>query len=142
MKLHELNQDGQADYNEARNNEFHASKKGIGISFLRELDAARAEGPYNYSANRWNYEWLGRYCSDRWKLNSDQGVEEMTVRSATPLPDRKTVQIVVGDLRRVMQLMTNISIRTAARDRIDPEISHSIRALADEPGPNLLGKYD
>ena len=122
--------------------ELHVSKKGIDVSFLHELDPVSAEDPANYRAKRWNYKWLSRYGSDRWKLNGDQGVEEMTVRSATLLPDRKTVRIVVDDLRPVMQMMTGISIRTAAGDAIETEISHSIHAIVDEPGASFVAKYE
>ena len=122
--------------------ELHVSKKGIDVSFLHDLDPVSAEDPSNYRAKRWNYKWLSRYGSDRWKLNGDQGVEEMTVRSATLLPDRKTVRIVVDDLRPVMQMMTGISIRTAAGDAIETEISHSIHALVDEPGASFVAKYE
>ena len=114
--------------------ELHVSRRGIDITFLHELDPASAEDPANYAVKRWNYKWLSRYGSDRWKLDGDRGVETMAVRSARLLPDGKTVRIEVDDLRPVMQMMTNASIRTAKGERIEAEISHSIHVLPEDPG--------
>ena len=122
--------------------ELHVSRQGIDVSFLHELDAATAEDPSNYQVKRWNYKWQSRYGSDRWRLDGEQGVEQMKIRAVTLLPDRKTVRIEVDDLRPVMQMMTNMSIRTAAGDRIDAEISHSIHTLPDEPGTPFVVQYD
>ncbi len=120
----------------------HASRQGIDISFLHELDPDTAEDPVNYRVRRWNYKWLSRYGSDRWKPDGQPGVEEMTVRSARLMPDRKTVRIQVDDLRPVMQMMTGMTIRTASGDRIETEISHSIHVLPEEPGKSFVVTYD
>ncbi len=122
--------------------ELHVSRKGIDVSFLHELDPQTAEDPASYRVRRWNYKWLSRYGSDRWRLDGEPGVEEMNVRAVRLLPDRKTVRIEVDDLRRVMQMMTAVSIRTAAGDRIETEISHSIHALPDQPGEPLVASPD
>ena len=122
--------------------ELHVSRQGIDVSFLHELDPETAEDPSNYSARRWNYKWQSRYGSDRWKLDGEPGVEDLTVRSVRLLPDRKTVRIEVDDLRRVMQMMTRISIRTASGERIETEISHSIHTLPDQPGRAFVARYD
>ncbi len=114
--------------------ELHVSRQGIDLSFLHELDPDTAENPGNYQVKRWNYKWLSRYGSDRWKLDGEPGVELMTVRSAKLLEDRKTVRVEVDDLRPVMQMMTSARIRTAAGDAIEAEVSHSIHALPDSPG--------
>lgn len=122
--------------------ELHASRQGIDVSFLQELDPDTAEDPSNYSVRRWNYKWLSRYGSDRWKADGQPGVEEMTVRSARLMPDRKTVRIEVEDLRPVMQMMTGISIRTANGDHIETELSHSIHVLPDQPGKPFVVDYE
>ena len=122
--------------------ELHASRQGIDVSFLHELDPETAENPANYHVRRWNYKWLSRYGSDRWRLDGQPGVEDMAVRRVRLLPDRKTVRIEVDDLTRVMQMMTSISIRTASGDRIDTEISHSIHALPDQPGKAFVAEYE
>ncbi len=122
--------------------ELHVSKQGIDVTFLHELDKASAEDPSNYGVRRWNYKWQSRYGSDRWKLNGDPGVEDMTVRNVTLLPDGKTVRIEVDDLMRVMQMMTSINIETAAGERVSAEVSHSIHTLPDEPGTPFTVQYD
>ena len=121
--------------------ELHVSKQGIDVSFLHELDPETAEDPANYLVKRWNYKWLSRYGSDRWRLDGEPGVEVMSVRGVRLLPDRKTVRIQVDDLRRVMQMMTSISIRTADGDRIETEISHSIHSLPEQPGTAFVAAY-
>ncbi len=122
--------------------ELHASRQGIDVSFLHELDPATAEDPANYRVRRWNYKWLSRYGSDRWKTDGQPGVEEMAVRTARLLPDGKTVRIQVDDLRPVMQMMTAMTIRTASGERIETEISHSIHSLPDSPGERFTVDYD
>ena len=112
----------------------HVSRQGIDVSFLHELDPASAEDPANYLVRRWNYKWLSRYGSDRWKLDGEPGIETMAVRSVRLLPDRKTIRIEVDDLRRVMQMMTSMRIQTAGGDLIETEISHSIHAIPEQPG--------
>ena len=121
--------------------ELHVSRQGIDVSFLHELDPATAEDPANYQVKRWNYKWLSRYGSDRWKLDGQRGVEEMTVRRVRLLPDRKTIRIEVDDLRPVMQMVTTGSLRTAAGDRIELDVSHSIHTLPDEPGTAFVADY-
>ena len=119
----------------------HVSRQGIDISFLHELDRATAEDPANYAVRRWNYKWLSRYGSDRWKLDGEPGIETVAVRKVQLLPDRKTVRIEVDDLRRVMQMMTSMRIRTAAGDPIETEISHSIHAIPEQPGESFTAQY-
>ena len=122
--------------------ELHVSRKGVDVSFLHELDPETAEDPANYRVQRWNYKWLSRYGSDRWKTDGEPGVEQLAVRSASLLPDRKTVRIEVEDLRPVMQMMTSMSLRTADGDPIEAEISHSIHVLPDAPGKPYSVDYD
>lgn len=122
--------------------ELHVSRLGIDVSFLQDLDPATAQDPRNYHVRRWNYKWLSRYGSDRWKLDGSPGVEVMQVRKVTLLPDRRTIRIEVDDLRSVMQMMTAISIRTAGGERIETEISHSVHTVPDSPGEPFVVQYD
>ena len=122
--------------------ELHVSRQGIDISFLHELDPATAEDSGNYRVRRWNYKWLSRYGSDRWKLDGEPGIEELRVRSVRLMSDRKTVRIEVEDLRPVMQMLTSMSIRTAQGERIETQISHSIHVLPDQPGEPFVATFD
>ena len=121
--------------------ELHVSRQGIDVSFLEPLDQAAAEDPANYHIRRWNYKWLSRYGSDRWRLDGEPGVEVLQVRSARLLPDRKTVRIEVADLQPVMQMMTGIKIRTADGAPVEAEISHSVHAVPDQPGEPFVVRY-
>ncbi len=121
--------------------ELHVSRKGIDVTFLHELDRESAEDTGNYQVRRWNYKWLSRYGSDLWKLDGEQGTETMTVRSVKLLPDGKTVRIAVDDLREVMQMQTQMNIRTKTGAAIQTEISHSINVLPDEPGASFTVDY-
>ncbi len=121
--------------------ELHVSRQGIDVSFLEQLDQAAAEDPANYHIRRWNYKWLSRYGSDRWRLDGEPGVEVMQVRSARLLPDRKTVRIDVADLQPVMQMMTGIKIRTADGAPVEAEISHSVHTVPDQPGKPYVVRY-
>ncbi len=122
--------------------ELHVSRQGIDVSFLHELDPETAEDPARYRVRRWNYKWLSRYGSDRWKTDGQPGVDEMLVRNVRLMPDRKTVRIEVEDLRPVMQMMTSMSIRTARGEPIETEISHSVHVLPDQPGKRFVVAYD
>ena len=48
----------------------------------------------------------------------------------------------MNDLRPVMQMMTSLRVRTAAGDRIETEISHSIHTLPEQPGIAFVADYD
>ena len=122
--------------------ELHVSQQGIDVTFLHELDPESVQNLANYEVRRWNYKWLSRYGSDRWKLDGEPGVETLQVRGARLLSDGKTVRIEVNDLRPVMQMMTSLRVRTAAGDRIETEISHSIHTLPEQPGIAFVADYD
>ncbi len=123
-------------------NGLHVSRQGIDVSFLHELDPTTAEDPKNYQVRRWNYKWLSRYGSDLWKLNGEQGTEEMRVTSVKLLPGNKSVRIQVDDLKTVMQMKTNFQIRTKQGEQIHTEILHSIHDIPDQPGKPFLVQYE
>ena len=60
----------------------HVSQQGIDVTFLHELDPESVQNLANYEVRRWNYKWLSRYGSDRWKLDGEPGVETLQVRGA------------------------------------------------------------
>ena len=122
--------------------ELHVSKRGIDITFLHDLDRASVEDTANYDVTRWNYKWLSRYGSDRWRLDGEPGTERMQVRRARLLPDGRTVRIEVDDLRPVMQMLTRVRVKTAAGQQIETEVSHSIHELPDEPWPAFKARYE
>ena len=122
--------------------ELHVSGRGVEITFTQPLDPATAEDASNYSARRWNYKWTSRYGSDLFRLNGEQGTEEMTVRSARLAGDEKTVLLEIDDLREVMQMQIGFRLKAADGTPITQEIHHTVNKLSAEPGEELVVEYE
>lgn len=111
---------------------------GISITFTDPLDRASAESIDNYAVHRWNYLRSDRYGSDRFKLDGEQGTEEVTVLAARLSPDGKTVTLTVDDLREVDQMQTRLQIEAADGTAVVREISHTINRLSSAKGEAAL----
>lgn len=115
--------------------ELHSSRQnGVSITFTQPLDRSVVRDPANYSVKRWNYKRTRRYGSDLFKLNGEQGTEEMTVRSARLSADGKTVSLELADLREVQQMQITFRLKTTDGRPVQSQISHSIHRLPEQDG--------
>ncbi|MBX9626012.1 MAG: hypothetical protein K2X82_19600 [Gemmataceae bacterium] len=87
------------------------------LTFGRPLEPAAATDPARYRVARWNYRWSGDYGSKRWKVSDPnaEGQDDVPVTAARLMPDGRTVELTVADLRPVMQMQ--VAYNLAAADR-------------------------
>jgi mono/diheme cytochrome c family protein len=75
------------------------------------IDAAAAMDLSKYDVARWNYQRTEQYGSGHFKLDGTVGEERLPVASAHLSDDRRTLLLVVPDMREVMQLQVAYDLR-------------------------------
>ncbi len=121
--------------------ELHVTKEGVEITFSDPLDPGSAGDISNYSSRRWNYKWLIRYGSDRFKLNGEQGTDDVNITSAELRKDGKTVFLKMEDLVEVMQMQVNLRIKAADGTPIEKVLYHTINKLSPKKGTAVTVQY-
>ena len=121
--------------------ELHVTKQGVEITFSDSLDPQSAGNVSNYSSRRWNYKWLSRYGSDLFKLNGEQGTDEVKIKSAKLSSDGKTVFLEMEDLVEVMQMQLNLKIKAADGTPIEKVLHHTINKLSPKRGKAVTVQY-
>ncbi len=121
--------------------ELHVTKEGVAITFSDPLDPGSAGDVNNYSSRRWNYKWLSRYGSDLFKLNGEQGTDEVKITSAKLSSDGKTVFLEMEDLVEVMQMQVNFKIKAADGTPIEKVLYHTINKLSPRKGKAVTVQY-
>jgi len=121
--------------------ELHVTTGGVAITFTDPLDLASAGDVSNYSSRRWNYKWLSRYGSDLWKLNGEQGTDEVKITSVKLSSDGKTVFLKMEDLVEVMQMQVNFKIKAADGTPIEKVLYHTINKLSPKKGKMVTVQY-
>jgi hypothetical protein len=94
---------------------WHAYRSGLSITFTQPLDPGAAEDVGSYSIQQWNYRYAAQYGSKDWSLAhpGKEGRDEVDVKSARLLPDRKTVFLELEGLKPVMQMEIKYSLNAA-----------------------------
>jgi hypothetical protein len=112
----------------------------VSITFTDPLDRASVEDLESYVVRRWNYRRSSRYGSDLFKLDGEQGTEEVRVRAARLSPNRLTVTLNLEDLREVDQMQLSLTLRAADGAAVVREISHTVNRLSSQPGDPVLAR--
>lgn len=75
------------------------------FTFAEKLDPAAAADAGSFGVRRWNYRYSQDYGSKEWSVidPKKEGRDEVEVKSASLLPDGKTVRITLADARPAMQ---------------------------------------
>lgn len=75
------------------------------FTFAEKLDPAAAADAGSFGVRRWNYRYTQDYGSKEWSVidPKKEGRDEVEVKSASLLPDGKTVRITLADARPAMQ---------------------------------------
>lgn len=75
------------------------------FTFAEALDRAAASDAGSFGVRRWNYRYSQDYGSKDWSLANPgrEGRDEVEVKSASVLPDGRTVRITLADARPAMQ---------------------------------------
>ncbi len=120
--------------------ELHVSKRdGMAIRFTQPLDRATAEDVSRYQVRRWNYKRTSRYGSDLFRLDGEQGTEEVEVRAARLSRDGATVLLELEDLREVDQMQVSFELKAIDGAPVRYEISNTVNKLEQRPGRRFLG---
>lgn len=106
----------------------HVGKDSISLTFSDPLDRATAADDQNYGIEQWNYHWTQVYGSKEYKVSapSEQGHDDVDVKSAKLSADGKTVTLMIGEVKPVMQMDIQMHIKAADGSPIDWEISNTI----------------
>jgi mono/diheme cytochrome c family protein len=86
-------------------------EQGVLLRFGVPLDPATATDPSKYDVSRWNYQRTEQYGSGHFKLDGVAGEERLPVASAHVSDDRRTLLLVVPDMREVMQFQVAYDLR-------------------------------
>src|SRR5205807_8255502 len=81
--------------------DLHVLHDGIALTFSDPLDKTSAADDQNYGIEQWNYRWSATYGSPEFKVSnaSEQGHDDVDVKSAKLSPDGKTVTLTTGELK-------------------------------------------
>ena len=117
---------------------FQAVKDGISITFTNELDPLSVTDPGNFHVQEWNYEWKERYGSPDFKLNGDEGRDEVIVEWSALSPDRKTVFLKLANLKPAMQMHTEFSVRAVDGTFVRNFLHGSVFKLGDRSWEEIV----
>lgn len=94
---------------------FEAKGNTIRLTFSCDLDADAAKAAANYKAAWWNYRWSGDYGSKRWKVSdpTKEGMDDVPVRSAKLLDNKRTLELTFEALKPVMQMQVGFNVKAA-----------------------------
>jgi hypothetical protein len=94
---------------------WRAHRNGLSITFTQPLDRGAAEDVGSYAVQQWNYRYAAQYGSKDWSVThpDKEGRDEVAVRSARLLSDRKTVFLEIPGLAPVMQMEVKYSLNAA-----------------------------
>ncbi|MCC5938197.1 MAG: c-type cytochrome [Lunatimonas sp.] len=116
---------------------FQAREGGVMIRFATELDESSATDVTNYSVKRWNYHRSGKYGSGHYKLNGEDGEEQLPVLAVELSEDRRAVFLVVPHMTEVMQMEVGYQIAAKSGMSLDDKLWFTVNDLAK---PNLLAE--
>jgi len=88
---------------------------GLALTFTQPLSPDVAQDPDSYHAEQWNYLWSQAYGSADYKPSEPgiEGHDPLQIKSATLLPDGKTVFLEIASLAPVMQLKIDYQLNAA-----------------------------
>ncbi len=108
--------------------------KGILLRFPEPLDPAAAAVPGRYVVKRWNYKRAPTYGSGFYRLDGNPGQEDLWVWAARLSQDRRSVFLLVDDMKPAMQVHVSYRLRSAAgRDFADEVYLTVARLKTREP---------
>ncbi len=112
-------------------------REGIILGFETPLDSNTAVDLANYHVGRWNYKRSKNYGSGYYKLDGSAGTELVGTSGAVLSSDRKSVLIVIPDMRAVMQMEVVYRVKNAAGKSMEGSAYATVHELQDD---NLIGR--
>jgi glucose/arabinose dehydrogenase len=113
--------------------DFKVVKGGIELTFSQDLDPETAQDVGSYGIEQWNYLWGEQYGSPDYSVKEPtrQGHDEVEIMSAKLMPDRKTVLLMIKDLKPVMQMQIEANVDAADGTNIHDTMWVTINRVPD-----------
>jgi glucose/arabinose dehydrogenase len=85
---------------------WHVEPDALIVRFNQPVEKSTAEDPGSYGIKQWNYRYSQDYGSKDWSVQDPtrEGRDNVDVKSATLLPDGRSVRLVIPGLKPVMQM--------------------------------------
>lgn len=114
----------------------------IALTFSDPLDKSAADAD-NFNVEQWNYRWTENYGSPEVKVSNPKqnGHDAVDVQDAKLSPDGKTVTLKFDNLRPVMQMKIQYSLKAADGSAVKNSIHHTINIVGDQRGEVHVGEY-
>ena len=108
-------------------------KTGVRLTFLEPLAETAAETG-RWSASRWNYRWTSGYGSPHFSVENPkkQGEDGVEIKAVKLSDDRKTVTLLIDDMKPVMQMKIGYTVSAADGAPVKGAVYHTIHALGGE----------
>ncbi len=105
---------------------------GIRLHFAAHWTRRRRRTAERYRIEQWNYRWSGDYGSKNWSVRHPdrEGKDVLTVTSARPAADGKSVFLSVSGLVPAMQTQIGYQIQGADGKPLGGVVNHTILRLA------------
>lgn len=116
---------------------FQARDAGIMIRFATTIQEETALNPANYTVKRWNYQRTQKYGSGHFKLNGDNGEEQLPILDLQLSEDKKAVFLVVPTMTEVQQMEVGYSLLSTSGMEIVDKLWLTVNDVA---APNLLSE--
>lgn len=88
-------------------------EQGVLVRFRAPLDPATATDVGRYQLQRWTYQRTSRYGSGNFRLDGTPGRDDLAIASAHLSSDRRSLLLVVPDMRQVMQMQLSYDLKGA-----------------------------
>ncbi len=111
--------------------DFSVREGGILLEFETEIDQETATNIANYQAKRWNYKRTKRYGSGHFRLDGSPGEEILPVYSTHLSQDKKSVFVVVPDIREVQQMELSYDLQTTDGTNISDEFWFTVNDVEE-----------
>ena len=119
--------------------QLRVARDGVVIRFTNPLDPNSATDPGNYHVQVWNYRWTEKYGSPDFKLDGEEGRDQLPVETVALATDRRSVFLKLPGLVPVMQMHIDFNLRGADGTAIRTFVHHTIHTLGDRTGRDIMG---
>ena len=109
-------------------------RNGIALTFTNPLRRDEAENVDNYELEAWNYRWSAEYGSPEFKPSGTGQIGRDTVepKSATLLPDHRTVFLELPDLKPVDQMGVSYTLRSEQGGTLEQTAYLTLNGISQE----------
>jgi cytochrome c2 len=113
---------------------FQARDAGIMIRFATQLQETDALDPSNYTVKRWNYLRTEKYGSGHFRLDGENGEEQLPILDVQLSDDKKAVFLVIPSMTKVQQMEVGYTLSSSSGMRMDDKLWLTVNDIAM---PNL-----